>query len=214
MQTIRGLALLVSLFFTACNEGSFDVEGLKQLKPSVGLKDEDTKAKPHDQSHPEAAQHQGNNDDVMKKNPNVPEKSKDDTHSECSALIQVATQESRIPGNQTSQTLDLTASFATKITGNQNHLHLKISNESSIPMLCLEISGNQSEILIEVHGIVQHIGIKVRGNQAKTEIRVSENAVIETLDWDDAGNNPSLILNGPGTYPCPESQKKSSILCQ
>ena len=64
------------------------------------------------------------------------------------------------------------------------------------------MSGNQNKVLLDINMTISQLFVKARGNKALIEVHVSKEGVIENLNVDAKGNEPQIVLQGAGTYPC------------
>jgi len=135
--------------------------------------------------------------------------------SDCAVSAGIARDRVKVSGSQKSLTLAPQEAFALKVTGNTNQVNLKMTSETPgarIAAICLFVTGNQSHVTMDIGVTVGKIFVKARGNKALVEATVSKDGVIETLQVDAAGNQPSIVMRGEGSYPC--EQVGASVSCE
>jgi hypothetical protein len=124
---------------------------------------------------------------------------------ECASVAGINKDRVKVSGNQKTLTMIPGDAFALKVTGNQNAVNLKMSGDGAgarVSAICLFLAGNQSHVTMDIGVAVGRIFIKARGNKALVEAAVSKDGVIENLQVDANGNQPSIVMKGEGTYPC------------
>lgn len=132
---------------------------------------------------------------------------------ECAAAAGINKTRVKVSGNQKSLTMVPGDAFALKVTGNQNVVNLKMTGDAPgarVSAICLFLAGNQSHVTMDIGVSVGKIFIKARGNKALVEGAISKDGVIENLQVDANGNQPSIVLKGEGTYPCDQA----AVSCQ
>lgn len=135
--------------------------------------------------------------------------------SDCAVSAGIARERVKVNGSQKSLTLAPQEAFALKVSGNTNQVKLKMTSENPgarIAAICLFVTGNQSHVTLDIGVSVGKIFVKARGNKALVEATVSKDGVIENLQVDAAGNQPSIIMRGEGSYPC--EQVGASVSCE
>ena len=105
-------------------------------------------------------------------------------------------------------------STAIKITGNKSSILISDTVDRRISILCLVLTGNQTNAQILVSGEFEKIVIVARGNHSKTYIHVMETGSVNEFSLDFKGNNPSVKINGDGNYSCPSQTDVGSNSCQ
>ncbi|HYX36944.1 MAG TPA: hypothetical protein VE954_27885, partial [Oligoflexus sp.] len=123
----------------------------------------------------------------------------------CASIAGVNKDRVKVSGSQKSVTLSPSDAFALKVTGNQNQVHLKMSADAPgarVSAICIFATGNQSHVTMDIGISVGKIYIKARGNKALVEATVSKSGVVESMQVDANGNQPSIVMQGEGTYPC------------
>lgn len=132
---------------------------------------------------------------------------------ECAGVAGINKDRVKVSGNQKTLTMVPGDAFALKVTGNQNTVNLKMSGDApgaKVSAICLFLAGNQSHVTMDVGVTVGKIYIKARGNKALVEAAVSKDGVIQGLQVDANGNQPSIIMKGEGSYPCDQA----AVTCQ
>lgn len=132
---------------------------------------------------------------------------------ECAAAAGINKSRVKVSGNQKTLTMVPGDAFALKVTGNQNAVHLKMTGDipgARVSAICLFLAGNQSHVTMDIGVSVGKIFIKARGNKALVEGSISKDGVIENLQVDANGNQPSIVMKGEGTYPCDQA----AVSCQ
>jgi hypothetical protein len=127
---------------------------------------------------------------------------------ECAAAAGINKDRVKVNGSQKSITINPQDAFALKVTGSQNLVNLKMSADSpgaSVSAICLFLAGNQSHVTMDIGVSVGKIYIKARGNKALVEAAVSKDGVIQNLQVDANGNQPSIVMKGEGSYPCDQA---------
>jgi hypothetical protein len=137
-----------------------------------------------------------------------PNKGGNNDAGECAAAAGINKERVKVSGSQKSLTMNPQDAFALKVTGDQNLVHLKMSGDApgaSVSAICLFLAGNQSHVTMDIGVSVGKIFIKARGNKALVEAAVSKDGVIQNLQVDANGNQPSIVMKGEGTYPCDQA---------
>ncbi|HET9236287.1 MAG TPA: hypothetical protein VFO10_03490 [Oligoflexus sp.] len=132
---------------------------------------------------------------------------------ECASAAGINKSRVKVSGNQKSLTMAPGDAFALKVTGNQNVVNLKMTGDAPgarVSAICLFLAGNQSHVTMDIGVSVGRIFIKARGNKALVEGSISKDGVIENLQVDANGNQPSIVMKGEGTYPCDQA----AVSCQ
>jgi hypothetical protein len=132
---------------------------------------------------------------------------------ECAAAAGINKSRVKVSGNQKNLTMVPGDAFALKVTGNMNVVNLKMTGDAPgarVSAICLFLAGNQSHVTMDIGVSVGKIFIKARGNKALVEGSISKDGVIENLQVDANGNQPSIVMKGEGTYPCDQA----SVSCQ
>ncbi len=132
---------------------------------------------------------------------------------DCATAAGINKDRVKVSGSQKTLTMTPSDAFALKVTGNQNLVNLKMSGDApgaSVSAICLFLAGNQSHVTMDIGVKVGKIFIKARGNKALVEAAVSKDGVIQALQVDANGNQPSIIMKGEGSYPCDQA----AVTCQ
>jgi hypothetical protein len=132
---------------------------------------------------------------------------------ECAAAAGINKSRVKVSGNQKNLTMVPGDAFALKVTGNMNIVNLKMTGDAPgarVSAICLFLAGNQSHVTMDIGVSVGKIFIKDRGNKALVEGSISKDGVIENLQVDANGNQPSIVMKGEGTYPCDQA----AVSCQ
>lgn len=132
---------------------------------------------------------------------------------ECAAAAGINKSRVKVSGNQKNLTMVPGDAFALKVTGNMNVVNLKMTGDAPgarVSAICLFLAGNQSHVTMDIGVSVGKVFIKARGNKALVEGSISKDGVIENLQVDANGNQPSIVMKGEGTYPCDQA----SVSCQ
>lgn len=132
---------------------------------------------------------------------------------ECASAAGINKTRVKVSGNQKNLTMAPGDAFALKVTGNQNVVNLKMTADAPgarVSAICLFLAGNQSHVTMDIGVTVGKIFIKARGNKALVEGSISKDGVIEALQVDANGNQPSILMKGEGTYPCDQA----AVSCQ
>lgn len=131
----------------------------------------------------------------------------------CASVAGINKDRVKVSGNQKTLTMIPGDAFALKVTGNQNVVNLKMSGDGAgarVSAICLFLAGNQSHVTMDIGVAVGKIFIKARGNKALVEAAVGQDGVIESLQVDANGNQPSIVMKGEGKYPCDQE----AVSCQ
>lgn len=132
---------------------------------------------------------------------------------ECASAAGINAGRVKVSGSQKNLTMAPGDAFALKVTGNQNVVNLKMTADAPgarVSAICLFLAGNQSHVTMDIGVTVGKIFIKARGNKALVEGSISKDGVIENLQVDANGNQPSILMKGEGTYPCDQA----AVSCQ
>lgn len=122
---------------------------------------------------------------------------------DCAGLKGKNVKRMNISGSENVVTLGGEDALVLKVTGNQNKVSMKIeSQEGALQALCLSVAGNENQVSVEIDAQVEKFIVKARGNQARIELATSESGVLNALESDISGNDPKIVLKGPGARPC------------
>src|SRR5690606_6786327 len=91
---------------------------------------------------------------------------------------------------------------ALKVTGNKQVAAINVKGSETVKGICIFTTGNQSEVIVNIHVKVQSLLYIGRGNKARTIVTVNKPGQIQTLYGDISGNLGKLTIQGEGSYPC------------
>lgn len=126
----------------------------------------------------------------------------DEESEECQGVKGADLKKVHISGSDNVVTVDGEEAALLKVTGSENAVSMTIPAESALKSLCLDVSGNQNKVTVEIKSEVATLFVKARGNQANIEIITSDSGVLSQISLDRAGNDPKVVLKGEGALPC------------
>ncbi|MFW7377313.1 MAG: hypothetical protein ACOH5I_00730 [Oligoflexus sp.] len=215
MSVVSQLLVFALIFGTAiaCQEGNFGSVSVTEGDPSSlnspGSADQKTDDKEiivdKDKTDLEEGMSPGKD----------PTQDRKDRYS-CAENFGVDVNKVHIAGSMNVESINVDKVLVAKVTGNQNQLNLTVSatNDEKLPGICLFLAGNQAQVDLQNQIAIGRIHVIARGNKAKVNVQLAEGASIDEVSWDGRGNQPSLDIQGPGTYTCPENSFRGQLNCQ
>ncbi len=138
---------------------------------------------------------------------------KDTDIADCAKLSGLDAINIKVSGSTKDIKLSSSQALAMKVTGNQNSVDVDLASQpatTSIKAICLFVAGNQNVVHFDIGIHVGALFVIARGNNPLIEVATTKDAIIDSVNFNEAGNGGQLLLQGEGSFPCDSAK---GIVC-